>query len=41
MKTLVKTAVPLSVGSIMAYAEWEIMIVFAAILGPAEGESFF
>jgi len=40
MKTLVKTAVPLSVGSIMAYAEWEIMIVFAAILGPAEATAW-
>ena len=35
---LLKTAIPLAVGSLLSYAEWEIMTVFAAILGPAEGE---
>ena len=39
LKTLFKTALPLSFGGLLAYAEWEILIIFAAILGPAEGKS--
>ncbi|KAL7537055.1 hypothetical protein ACHAXR_010152 [Thalassiosira sp. AJA248-18] len=36
LKELVKTALPLAFGNLLAYAEWEILIVFALILGPAE-----
>ena len=35
-----KTALPLAVGSLLSYAEWEIMTVFAAILGPAEAATW-
>mmetsp|Transcript_34971 Transcript_34971/g.64738 ORF Transcript_34971/g.64738 Transcript_34971/m.64738 type:complete len:730 (-) Transcript_34971:83-2272(-) len=36
VKLLFNTAMPLAVGGILSYAEWEILIVFAAALGPAE-----
>ncbi|KAL3812062.1 hypothetical protein ACHAXA_010034 [Cyclostephanos tholiformis] len=36
MKDVVRVALPLALGSIMAYAEWEILTIFAATLGPAE-----
>ena len=40
VRQIVKTAVPLAFGSLMAYAEWEILTVFAAFLGPAEAASW-
>ncbi|KAL7552150.1 hypothetical protein ACHAWF_015368 [Thalassiosira exigua] len=36
LNNLFKVALPLSVGSLLAYAEWELLTVFAAVLGPAE-----
>jgi len=39
-KDLFKTALPLAFGSLLGYAEWEIMTVFAAILGPAEAATW-
>lgn len=36
MKQLVKTAIPLSFGNLLAYGEWELLTIFAVILGPAE-----
>lgn len=39
VKRLWKTALPLSVGSFLASAEWELLTVFAAVLGPAEAVS--
>lgn len=36
MKTLMQTGFPLAVGGLLAYAEWEILTIFAAVLGPAE-----
>lgn len=36
LSTLVRTAAPLSCGSVLAYGEWEILTIFAAELGPAE-----
>ena len=41
LKDLFKTALPLAFGSLLAYAEWEILTIFAAILGPAEGVYVF
>lgn len=35
-KQLIKTAIPLSFGNLVAYGEWELLTIFAAILGPAE-----
>lgn len=40
MKTLMKTGLPLAVGGLLAYAEWEILTIFAAILGPAEAATW-
>ena len=40
VRQVIKTAVPLAFGSLMAYAEWEILTVFAAFLGPAEAASW-
>ena len=40
VRQVVKTAVPLAFGSLMAYAEWEILTVFAAFMGPAEAASW-
>jgi MATE family multidrug resistance protein len=36
MKDVSRVALPLAFGSLLAYAEWEILIIFAAFLGPAE-----
>ena len=36
MKSLIETGLPLAVGGLLAYAEWEILTIFAAVLGPAE-----
>lgn len=36
VRRLWKTALPLSVGSFLASAEWELLTIFAAVLGPAE-----
>ena len=41
LKDLFKTALPLAFGSLLAYTEWEILTIFAAILGPAEGVYVF
>lgn len=40
MKTLAKTGLPLAVGGLLAYAEWEILTIFAAVLGPAEAATW-
>jgi len=40
MKTFFKTALPLSFGGLFVYAEWEILLVFASILGPAEAATW-
>ena len=37
-RRLVKTSLPLSIGGVLAYAEWEALIFLAAMLGPAEGK---
>lgn len=37
---LFRVAIPLALGGILAYAEWEILTVFAAILGPAEAATW-
>lgn len=39
IKRMWKTALPLSIGSFLATAEWEVLTVFAAVLGPAEAVS--
>ncbi len=36
VKELLKTAAPLALGSMLAYAEWELLTIFAAVLGEAE-----
>lgn len=36
VKEFLKTSAPLALGSLLAYAEWELLTVFAAFLGPAE-----
>lgn len=36
VRRLWKTALPLSVGSFLASFEWELLTIFAAVLGPAE-----
>jgi len=36
VKNVLKTAIPLSLGYILEYGEWEALTFFAAILGPAE-----
>jgi Na+-driven multidrug efflux pump len=36
VKEVLKTALPLSFGGVLAYAEWELLILFTACLGPAE-----
>lgn len=36
MEQLVKTAIPLSFGNLLAYGEWNLLTIFAVILGPAE-----
>ena len=40
LKNLLKTALPLSLGSMIAYGEWEVLTIFAAHLGPAEVASW-
>ena len=40
VKDLLRVAPPLGFGSLLAYAEWEILTVFAAILGPAEAATW-
>jgi Na+-driven multidrug efflux pump len=40
VKDLFRVALPLGFGSLLAYAEWEILTVFAAILGPAEAATW-
>lgn len=32
-KDVFKTALPLAVGSLLSYAEWEILTIFAAVIG--------
>ena len=39
VKYVLKTAIPLSIGSLLEYGEWEVLTVFAALMGPAECES--
>jgi len=36
VKNLIRAAVPLSIGSLLAYSEWEVLTFLAAYLGPAE-----
>lgn len=36
VKNLLNTAIPLSIGSLLAYGEWEVLTVFASHLGQAE-----
>ena len=40
VKDLLRVALPLGFGSLMAYAEWELLTVFAAVLGPAEAAAW-
>jgi Na+-driven multidrug efflux pump len=40
VKVLLKTGLPLAVGGLLAYAEWEVLTIFAAILGPAEAATW-
>ena len=40
LKEFLKTSAPLMVGSMLAYAEWELLTVFAALLGPAEAATW-
>ena len=39
-KSIFKVAVPLAFGNILSYAEWEIMTILAAMLGPAEAATW-
>ena len=39
VKYVLDTAIPLSIGSLLEYGEWEILTFFAAALGPAECKS--
>lgn len=36
VKYVLKTAIPLSIGTLLEYGEWEALTFFAAVLGPAE-----
>jgi len=40
VKELFGVAFPLAIGSLLAYAEWEVLTVFAAVLGPAEAATW-
>eukprot|EP00956_Cyclotella_meneghiniana_P037140 scaffold134820_cov57-Cyclotella_meneghiniana.AAC.6 len=40
MKSRTKTGLPLAVVGLLAYAEWQILTIFAAVLGPAEAASW-
>ena len=36
VKYVLKTAIPLSLGSILLYGEWQVLTIFASFMGPAE-----
>ena len=36
VRTVIKTAIPLALGQLLQYGEWEILTIFVAALGPAE-----
>jgi len=36
VKIVVRTAIPMTVGHVLTYGEWEILILLAGLLGPAE-----
>ena len=36
VKTVVRTAIPLAFGQLLQYGEWELLTIFAGVLGPAE-----
>ena len=38
VKYVLKTAIPLSIGTLLEYGEWEALTFFAAVLGPTEGK---
>ena len=40
LSELFKVALPLAFGNVLAYAEWEVLTVFAAVLGPAEAATW-
>ena len=40
MKVLMNTGLPLAMGGLLAYAEWEVLTIFAAVLGPAEAATW-
>jgi MATE family multidrug resistance protein len=40
MQEFLKTSFPLAVGCLLAYAEWEVLTIFAAVLGPAEAATW-
>ncbi|KAL7533831.1 hypothetical protein ACHAWF_004665, partial [Thalassiosira exigua] len=40
LKELTAVAIPLAFGSLLAEAEWEILTIFAAVLGPAEAAAW-
>jgi Na+-driven multidrug efflux pump len=40
MKDVFRVALPLAFGSLLAYAEWEILVIFATVLGPAEAATW-
>lgn len=39
-RAIFRTALPLAFGGLLAYAEWEVLTVFAAFLGPAEAATW-
>jgi len=36
VKNMINTALPLSIGQLLAYGEWEVLTIFASHMGPAE-----
>ncbi len=40
VKDLLRVALPLGFGSLLVYAEWEILTVFAVVLGPTEAATW-
>jgi len=36
LSTIIRTALPLSIGSLLSYGEWEVITIFASYMGPAE-----
>jgi len=36
VRTVVKTAIPLALGQLLEFGEWEVLTIFVAFLGPAE-----